>query len=227
MYTLEQRIEQLEKQNRFYRICFITVLILACAGVFMSFDKKEQVQDTIKARNIHVVDNSGNVIVELTKSTTTNNGEINTYTPAKKILVSLFTSSGGSGAINTFNAFQQPVFKVTQTTGGSGYMALLNSDMQQIVEFGATDNEGGYMRINDKEGNKRAWITYTEGGGGYFSLSNGKLETFRVSTPAAGARLGLYNKNNTRIAYMGAEETQNGNLSIYNSSGSKLGSIPQ
>src|SRR5688500_13449252 len=115
MSTMEQRIEQLEKQNRFYRVYFISVLVLSIAAVFMSFNKKEQVQDTIKAKNIQVVDNSGNVVVELTKSPTTNNGEINTYTPSKKMLVSLFTSSGGAGAINTFNADELPVFKVTQT----------------------------------------------------------------------------------------------------------------
>lgn len=227
MYTLEKRIEQLEKQNRFYRICFISVSILICAAMFMSFNKKEQVQDTIKARNIQVVDTKGNVVVELTTSTYTNNGEINTYTPAKKRLVSLFTSEGGAGAINTFDKDQSPVFKLTQTSGGGGYMSLFNKDVQEIVEFGATDNDGGYMRINDADGNKRAWITYTQNGGGYFSLSNGSTETFRVSTPDAGARMGLYNKNSKRVVYIGAEDSQNGNLTIYNSTGTKTGSIPQ
>src|SRR5688572_6575970 len=142
MNTLEQRIEQLEKQNRIYRICFISVMILISAALFMSFDKKEQVQDTIKARNIQVVDDRGNVVVELTRSINTNNGEINTYTPSKKRLVSFFTSTGGAGAINTFDTYEYPVFKVTQTTGGGGYMSLFNDDKREIVEFGATDNDG-------------------------------------------------------------------------------------
>lgn len=226
MNTLEQRILQLEKQTRLYRLIFMGLVLIIGAGVFMSFNQKQAPQEVLQAKLIQVVDDKGNVVVELKSSDYTGNGEINTYTPDKSRLFSVFTSSGGSGAINTFDEYGLPVFKLTQTTGGGGYLALLNSDSKEIVEFGATDQDGGYMRINDKYANKRAWITYTQGGGGYFSLSNGSMETIRFSTAASGGRIGVYNNTNTRISFMGAQDNGDGNLSIYNRSGSRFGGIP-
>ena len=227
MNNLELRIIQLEKQARFYRILFLAMMLIAGAFLFMSFNQKKTVPDVLEARKIQVVDHKGSVVVELTSSDFTGNGEINTYTPQNKRLISLFTSDGGSGAINTFDKDQVPVFKLTQTTGGGGYMALMNAKAREIVEFGSTDNSSGYMRINDHNARKLAWITYTQGGGGYFSLASEGKETIRLSTSAKGGRIGMYNNIDSRIVFLGAQDNGDGNITIYNNAGAKFGSIPQ
>ena len=106
-------------------------------------------------------------------------------------------------------------------------MAIFNGDAKEIVEFGSTDNESGYMRINDRNSKKLAWITYTQGGGGYFALANEGDETIRLSTSASGGRMGMYNNNMGRIVFLGAQDNGSGNISIYNSAGTRLGSIPE
>jgi len=105
-------------------------------------------------------------------------------------------------------------------------MSLFNSKQQEIAEFGVTNAESGYFRLNDRNGNKLAWLTYTQDGGGYFSLSNGGREFFRLSTPAVGGRMGIYNNSNTRVVYLGTQDTKDGNLTLWNSSGTKSGGLP-
>ena len=222
--SLEQRVAQLEKNNRFYRLCFAGSLIVVAGLVFMSFNNKKTPPDVLEAKAFHVVDDRGNVIVKINKED--GNGQMTTYTPAGKKLVSLFTSDGGGGGINTFDKNGEVIFKVTRTTEGGGYLALFNGGLQEIAELGVTDGESGYFRLNDRNGKKQVWMTYTKDGGGYLSLSKDDQEMFRFSTPAVGGRMGIYNSSNTRIAYMGTQDTKDGNITVWNSSGTRTGGVP-
>lgn len=221
---LEQRIARLEKNLRFYRFGFAGLMIVAAGFVTMSFNNRKTAPDVIEAKAFHVVDDAGNVLVELNKED--GNGQISTFTPGSKRLVSLFTTDDGAGGINTFGKDGNVIFKVTNNTGGGGYMALFNSGKQEIAELGVTNTESGYFKLNDRSGNKQVWMTYTQDGGGYLSLSKGTQEMIRLSTPDAGGRIGIYNGSNTRIAYMGAQDTKDGNITIWNSAGTKSGGLP-
>jgi hypothetical protein len=223
--SLEHRIAQLEKNIRFYRVVFTGFIIVSAAAVSMSFRSKTPVPDVVQAKAFQVVDDAGNVLVEINKED--GNGQLSTYSPTGTRLVSLFTSDAGCGAINTFNYDGKAIFKVTNTAGGGGYMALFNNDKKEIAELGVTDMGSGYFRINDNTGNKQAWITYTKGGGGYFSLSNNGNETIRLSTADVGGRIGIYNDYNTRIAYMGAQENRDGQVTTFNNSGTWTGGLPK
>lgn len=97
---------------------------------------------------------------------------------------------------------------------------------KEIVEYGVTDGQSGYMRINDKYGDKLAWFTYTEGGGGYLALLNNNQEPFAF-LPEAGGRVGISNKRSKRVVYIGTQESLDGNITISNSNGETLGSIPK
>jgi hypothetical protein len=222
---LELRVAQLEKNLRFYRFCFIGILVIAGGLITMSFKHKNAAPDLIQAKAFQVVDDYGNVLVEMNREG--GNGQISTYTPGRKRLVSLFTADGGSGAINTYDNDGDVIFKVTRTTSGGGYMALFNAEQKEIAEWGISDAEAGYFRLNDRNGNKLAWMTYTAGGGGYLSLLNNNVEMFRLSTPEAGGRMGVYNQYNTRVAYMGAQDTRDGNITVWNNSGTRTGALPQ
>lgn len=221
---LEQRIARLEKNLRFYRFGFAGLLIITAGFITMSFNNRKTAPDVIEAKAFHVVDDAGNVLVELNKED--GNGQISTFTPTNKRLVSMFTTDDGAGGINTYGKDGNVIFKVTNNTGGGGYMALFNSGKQEIAELGVTNTESGYFKLNDRSGNKQVWMTYTQDGGGYLSLSKGGQEMIRFSTPDAGGRIGIYNGSNTRIAYMGAQDTKDGNITIWNSAGTKSGGLP-
>jgi len=224
MNQIEQRITQLEKSLKMYRVFFSTSVIILIAVVLMSSGKKADVPDLIKAKAFQVVDNNGNVLLTLNKEK--GNGNLSSYTSSGKRLVSLFTAEGGGGAINTFDTDGDVMFKVTRTTEGGGYLALYNGRQQEVAELGVTTGETGYFNLNDRNGDKIAWMTFTENGGGYFSLWNNSTETIRLSTPSAGGRIGVYNKTNTRVGYMGTQESQDGNITIWNSNGSRTGGVP-
>jgi len=222
--SLELRIARLEKNLRLYRFCLAGILILAAGIVTMSFNNRNPVPDVIEAKAFHVVDDYGNVLLELDRED--GNGQISTFAPGGKRLVSIFTTDGGTGGINTSDKNGNVLFKVTNTSEGGGYMALFNSTRKAIAEFGVTNIESGYMRLNDRAGNKLLWMTYTQDGGGYLSLSNAGQEMIRFSTPSAGGRIGMYNNANTRIAYIGTQDNKDGNITIWNSVGSRSGGLP-
>jgi hypothetical protein len=220
----EQRIIRLEKSVRFYRLCLAGLLVVFTGLVIMSFDKKNAVPDLIQAKAFQVVDDRGKVMVQLDKER--NNGHISTYDPQGKRLVSLITTDGGAGGINTFGRNGDLLFKLTNTAEGGGYMALFNGKGNPVGEMGITVDESGYFRLNDREGKKLVWMTYTQGGGGYLSLSNNNYESMRFSTPDAGGRMAIYNGNDTRIIYLGAQDTKDGNITVWNSTGARLGGLP-
>jgi hypothetical protein len=223
--AIEQRLAKMEKNLRFYRFCFAGLAVVIAGFVMMSFNNKKAVPDVLQAKAFQVVDDRGNVLVEINKED--NNGQLSTFTPAGKRLVSFFTTDDGAGGINTFDKNGNVLFKVTNTGDGGGYMALFNDEKKEVAELGVTNTESGYLKINDKKGEKLAWLTYTQEGGGYFSLAKDGQEMIRFSTPIAGGRMGIYNGSNTRIAYFGAQDNKDGNVTIWNSGGVRTGGLPQ
>ena len=225
MNQLEQRVARMEKSLRMYRMVFATIIIMGGTFFLMSHsDKTGNVPDVIKAKAFVVVDDNNNSIVEINKEK--GNGQISTYTPGGTRLVSLFTSDGGAGAINTFDKDGHVNFKVTRTTEGGGYMALFNDNEKEVAEWGVSTSQSGYFKLNDKYGDKMAWMTFTKEGGGYFSLLNGGKETIRFSTPSSGGRVGIYNSSSNRIAFIGSQDNGDGNITLYNSAGTRTAGLP-
>lgn len=223
--SLEQRINRLEKNLRLYRMGFIGVLLAATIlGSFSFKTKKSDAPDLIQAKAFQVVDDNGNVLVEINRED--GNGQLSTFTPGGKRLTSLFTTSSGAGGLNTFSKDGAVLFKISDNEEGGGYLALFNGEGAEAAEIGV-DKQTGYLRINDSKGDKLAWLTRTQDGGGYFSLLNGGQESIRLSTPTAGGRVGVYNSNNNRIAFIGAQESKDGNVTVWNSGGNRSVSIPQ
>ena len=67
MKTIENRIAALEQSVRFYRIGFFSILLFASFVIFSSNNKAVQVVDKIQAKSFEVVDNNGNVLVQINK----------------------------------------------------------------------------------------------------------------------------------------------------------------
>ena len=70
------------------------------------------------------------------------------------------------------------------------------------------------------------WLTKSSDGGGYISLSKDGDETVVLSTPSAGGRFSIYNRTGTRVCYLGAQDNRDGNLSVYNAGGTRMGGVP-
>lgn len=225
MNNIELRMNRLEKQVRTYRLVTVFLVMGISAALFMGFKDKDAPPDVIKAKAFQVVNSNNDVLGEM--SIEKGNGLITTYTSSGQKLFSAFTSDGGGGGINTFDKNGQVNFKVTRTTDGGGYMALFNSDRKEIFEAGTTVANSGYFRVNDKYGEKLAWLTFTEGGGGYFSLmGRNNKELIKLSTPDAGGRIGIYNGNEKRIIFAGAQDSKDGNVSVYESGGTWKAGLP-
>ncbi len=225
MNNIEQRMNRLEKQVRTYRLVTVFLVMGISAALFMGFKDKDTPPDVIKAKAFQVVNSNNDVLAEM--SIEKGNGLITTYTQSGNKLFQAFTSDGGGGGINTFDKGGQVNFKVTRTTDGGGYMALFNADRKEVFEVGTTVSSSGYFRVNDKYGEKLAWLTFTEGGGGYFSLmGRNNKEQIKLSTPDAGGRVGIYNGNEKRIIFSGAQDNKDGNITVYDSYGSRSGSVP-
>ncbi len=224
MNQIEQRLARLEKSLRYYRLFFGTTLIALFAFILMSSGRKTDVPDLVKAKAFQVVDDDGNVLCLLNKEK--GNGSLSTYSGNGTKLIQLFTSVGGAGAINTFAGNGKLNFKVTQITDGGGYMALYNSDQKEVIEAGSIIGNAGYLQVNDHNGDKIAWITEVKNGGGSLSLFDGNLGTIFLEAQDVGGRVSVYNKGNTRIGYLGTQDNQDGNLSIYSSSNVRLGGVP-
>lgn len=224
MNTIEQRMARMEKKLRTYQLFFGSTLIALVAMVLISAGKKSDVPDLIKAKAFQVVDDNDNVLLVLNKEK--GNGQLSTFSNSGQKLVRLFTSDGGAGAINTFDANGKLNFKVTKITEGGGYLALYNSEEKEIMEAGSIIGNAGYLQVNDHNGNKIAWITEVKYGGGSLSLFNANLGEIFLEAQDAGGRVSIYNKGNTRIGYIGTQDSQDGNLSIYNNSGTRLGGVP-
>jgi hypothetical protein len=84
----------------------------------------------------------------------------------------------------------------------------------------------GYVQINDNAGNKLAKITATTEGGGHFSLTKDGKETITMSAATPGGRLSIYDNTEFRIGYFGTQNDKSCNLSVYNSSGTRIGGFP-
>lgn len=224
-HQLESRVANLEKSLKIYRISIFTIIIVVAGFVLMSFhNKKNPVADLVQAKAFQVVDDRGKVLVEINQED--GNGQLSTFTPAGKRLVSFFTTDDGAGGLNTFSKEGKVLFKVTNNTEGGGYMTLFNSEGNEVTEFGTTNIESGYIRVNDRKGNRMAWLTYTEEGGGYFSLAKDGTEMIRLSTPAVGGRMGIYNEAKTRIGFIGAQDNKDGNISIWDATGTRTVGLP-
>ena len=224
MNQIEQRLARLEKSLRYYRLFFGTTVIALFAVILMSSGKKTDVPDLVKAKAFQVVDDNGNILLQLNKEK--GNGQVSTYSDNGTRLVRLFTSEGGAGAINTFDGNGKLNFKVTKITEGGGYMALYNSEEKKVMEAGSIVGNAGYFQINDHNEKKIAWITEVTNGGGSLSLFNKELGSIFLEAQEAGGRVSIYNKGNTRIGYLGTQDNQDGNLSIYSSSNVRLGGVP-
>lgn len=224
MNPLEQRLQKLEKTLGMYRMVFSSSMIILIAVVLISSGKKDEVPDIIKAKAFQVVDNSGNVLVLINKEK--GSGQLATYSSNGQKLVRLFTSESNAGAINTFDPNGNLNFKITNNVKGGGYLAMYNTALKEVVELGVLNTSDGYLQVNDNNGDKLAKLTATTEGGGHFSLTKAGKETLTMSAATPGGRFSIFDNNEVRIGYFGAQSDKSCNLSVYNNSGTRIGGFP-
>src|SRR5438067_3464825 len=94
---IEQRLNKLESNVRFYKQIIIGLIAVIGVVAFMSFTKKATVEDVVKAKEFQVVDDYGRVYLSLKKDQGA--GQVDLFNSSGTKLLTLTSSDGGAGTI--------------------------------------------------------------------------------------------------------------------------------
>ena len=116
--TVEQRLEQVEQQNQKMQlqsqkmqrtnkrltVALTMMAVVMCAVVTMAATgDKDGVFDTVKARNIYVTNDAGDIVVSL-GANDGGDGVVWTQNPAGQVLINLGVDDGGDGLVRKYSA---------------------------------------------------------------------------------------------------------------------------
>jgi hypothetical protein len=240
MNTIEMRLQKLEATNRRYKI--ILVLMLASfATIFMAFRNPKTVPDVIQAKRFEVVDDYGNVLVNLTQDD--GKGLIKTYNKEGKKLVNITYTTNQEGYIGLEDGNGQETMRLSSSNeGGGGYIGVFNPSGKRTLTL-CNDNSGGNVYVSNSDGNSRATIQCNSSAGGFMALynssgytavkltqtssGNGDLyvnnyngdERVRLSVSSSAGNVQLKNNSKTMIVELGGTSGENGTINTYNTSG--------
>jgi hypothetical protein len=128
MRTLEQRLDQLERSNRRYRLA-LGAGALAWAGLFTAgaaLSDAGEVHDVLRTRQLEVVGDNGELYVWLGKSDIAPAGAVATYDEQGRplcLLVAVAGPEGVSGAIGTFHSEGRRLVGLSGDRSGRGVIA--------------------------------------------------------------------------------------------------------
>jgi hypothetical protein len=132
--TIEQRLERLERENRWLKAGGTAVVLVLLAVGVMGAAWGKKIPDVVKARAFHVVGNDGTVLARLE------------YATGK--------TDGGSGYVTTYNAKGQALVMLAATTVGEGAVTTLNGKGQSLVTITASTNGVGMVTAYDPSGRR-------------------------------------------------------------------------
>ena len=194
--NLEQRVEQLEQQNRRQR-GFSLVLAVALCGVVSiaatDITKSDKGYfDTVMAKNILVINDTGETVVLIAPDEASNgaivtysasgnemvaihsdkgdNGIISTYEPDGKSLVRISSDSAYAGSISTYSTTGKQVV-IGSNKGGDGRIVLYGSNNKRLAGIGGAPN-GGVIGIANKDEKTMAALFVDDEGNGRVSALN-------------------------------------------------------
>ncbi|HEY6063252.1 MAG TPA: hypothetical protein VIV35_06560 [Chitinophagaceae bacterium] len=240
MNSIEMRLQKLEATNRRYKAILI-LMIASFATIFMAFRSPRSVPDVIQAKKFEVVDDYGNVLVNLTQDD--GKGLIKTYNKEGKKLVNITYTTNQEGYIALEDGNGQETIRLSSSNeGGGGYFSIFNPSGKRTLTL-CNDNSGGNIYVSNSNGDSRAAIQCNSSAGGFLGLynssgytavkltqtssGNGDLyinnyngdERVRLSVSAAAGNFQLKNNSKTMIVEMGGTNGENGTINTYNSSG--------
>src|SRR5258705_7142167 len=124
MTTIETRLMALERSNRLYKRISLTGAAIAIIVFIMAFNRKQQVEDTIQAKNFEVINDQNKVLVKLT--TLDGSGRITTYGPGGEKQLDLLPNNVGGGSFLVFVGKGRLNASITYTVGVCGTFGIYN-----------------------------------------------------------------------------------------------------
>ncbi len=240
MQTIEMRLKKLEATNRRYKT-IVVLMIASFATLFMAFKKPNTVPDVLQAKKFELVDDNGNVLVNLTQIN--GNGIIKTYNSSGKKLVNITYTANGEGYMALEDGKGQETIRFTSSNeGGGGYMGIYNPSGKRTMTI-CNDKSGGNIYLGNSNGDTRGVIQCNSSAGGFMELYNSsgytavKLtqtssgngdfyvndyngnERVRLSVSSTAGNLQLKNSSKNMVVELGGTANANGTINTYNSSG--------
>ncbi len=126
--SIEQRLERLERQNRWLKGGLASLVVVLAAGVLFGFASQQEIPDLIKARQFQVVSEDGLVLVKLEGTL----GRV-----------------GLRGTVETLNGKGQELVRLLATKDGGGAVWTLNAEGQSLVLLGADPDGRGAVAVFD------------------------------------------------------------------------------
>jgi len=240
MQTIEMRLQKLEATNSRYKT-IISVMIASFAIIFMAFKEPTAVPDVIQAKKFQVVDDNGNILINLAQDN--GKGVIKTYNTEGKKLVNITYTTNDEGYLALEDGKGQEMLRFSSSNdGGGGYIGFFSPSGKRTMSL-FNDNDGGNIYVNNSDGDKRAAMQCNSSSGGFLGLynstgytaikltqtnkGNGDLyinnyngdERVRLSVSPAAGNIQIRNNSKTLIGEIGGTSGENGTINTYNSSG--------
>lgn len=240
MNTIEMRLQKLEATNRRYKT-IVVLMIASFATIFMAFRSPKTVPDVIQAKRFEVVDDYGNVLVNLTQDD--GKGLIKTYNKEGKKLVNITYTTNQEGYIGLEDGKGQETMRLSSSNeGGGGYIGVFNPLGKRTLTL-CNDESGGNIYVSNSNGDTRATMQCNSSAGGFLGLynssgytavkltqtssGNGDLyinnyngdERVRLSVSSSAGNFQIKNNSKTMIVELGGTNGENGTINTYNSSG--------
>jgi hypothetical protein len=209
MNTIEMRLQKLEAANKRYQRIIVMMILTASAVAFMAFGKKKTYAEVIQAKRFDVVDDYGNILVQLSQSS--GMGTMRTYKTDGKRLLNLSYTTTNEGYMAVEDGYGKELLRFTSSTdGGGGYIGLYNSSGTRTLSM-YNDYDGGNLSVNNNEGNSRVFMENNGSVGGLLSVRNASGYTTFKATQTTSGHGDVYVNN-----YNGDERIR---LSVSNSAG--------
>ncbi len=241
MNTIEIRLQKLETSNRRYK-SIILLMLAAFATVFMAFRNNKTAPDVIQAKRFEVVDDFGNVLVNLSQDE--GKGIIKTYNKDGKKLVNITYTTNQEGYLALEDGKGQETMRLSSSNdGGGGYIGVFNPSGKRTLTL-CNDNSGGNIYVSNSNGDTRATVQCNSSAGGFLGLynssgytavkltqtssGNGDLyinnyngdERVRLSVSSSAGNFQIKNNSKNMIVELGGTNGENGTINTYNSIGS-------
>lgn len=246
MNTIEMRLQKLEAANRRYK-SIVVLMIAAFATIFMAFRSNKTAPDVIQAKRFEVVDDNGNVLVQLSQND--GNGTMKTYRSNGKKLLNLTYSTKNEGYIGVEDGNGQEMMRFSSSSeGGGGYIGIYNPSGKRTLTL-CNDNSGGNIYVGNSNGDTRATVQCNSNAGGFLALYNSsgytavKLtqtssgngdvyvnnyngdERVRLSVSSSAGNFQIKNNSKNMIVELGGTAGENGTINTYNSGGTFIQGI--
>ena len=155
--SIEQRLEQVERQTKRLRIA-VVVLATALCGVVSRAATESKIGhfDTVFANDIFVQNEKGELQVGLS-ATDSGSGFVQTFdSKTGKKLVSLGVDVGGNGAVTTYAPTGKYLVSLGSTLSG-GFVGVNNKTGEGIITLEADDYGNGEVGAWNRKGEGRVF----------------------------------------------------------------------